>query len=240
MNLHQPKQLIRLNKFIASRSEFSRRKADELIKNGHIQVNNKIIRELGTTIDPQKDQVKINNKLIAAESEKIYLALNKPQGYITTRDDEFERKTVMELLPKIPNLKPVGRLDQDTEGLLLLSNDGDFINKLTHPKFECEKEYFLKVKGSIESQTKEKLEKGIKVEGKKTLPSRIKIIRTSPQQTDLTITIREGRKRQIRKMFASLNYPVKYLQRIRIGHLHLGSLPKGSYRYLTKNEVNAY
>jgi 23S rRNA pseudouridine2605 synthase len=230
---------MRINKFIAENTQFSRRKADELIQKGKVFLNNKLLKNLGVDIDPDKDIVKIDNKTITANSKKIYLALNKPAGYVTTRDDEFNRKTVMDLLPKIQNLKPVGRLDYDTEGLILISNDGDFINRHTHPRYECEKEYEAITNGFISSQEKQKLESGIFMDNIKTSPAKITIIKQSKLETFLRITIHEGRNRQIRKMFDSLNHPVKYLKRIRVGTIKLGDLKKGSYRPLTKQEINA-
>lgn len=233
----QPKQS-RLNKFISSNSSYSRRKADELIQTGKVLINGKKAA-LGTQVDPTKDKVSINGKTISPQTEKIYLALNKPDDYVTTRSDDLGRKTVMSLVPNIPNIKPVGRLDKDSEGLLLFSNDGDFINKYTHPKFECEKEYFVRIKGILFSQEIQKLENGIIIDNRKTYPAEIKIIESSKSQTTLTIKIHEGRNRQIRNMFASLGHDVKYLQRIRIGKILLGSLEKGKYRTLTSKEINA-
>lgn len=229
---------MRLNKFIATNSEYSRRKADELISLGKVYVNDKKITKLGETIDPENDKIKINGKTIESENERIYLALNKPKGYITTRDDEQKRKTVMELLPKIKNLKPAGRLDKDTEGLLLFSNDGEFINKITHPKYECEKEYFVIIEGELSEKNQEKLEKGVRIDNRKTHPSKITIIKKLKTETSLKIKIHEGRNRQVRKMFATINQNVKYLQRIRIGKISLGSLKKGKYRPLSKLEIN--
>lgn len=232
---------MRINKAIASFTEFSRRKADELIENGDVFLNGKIVKELGIQIDPEKDQLKVRGKIITAKKEeKIYIALNKPKGYITTRDDELGRETVMSLVPQNKNLKPIGRLDFDTEGLLLFSNDGEFINRLTHPRFECEKKYFAQITGALSEVEKDQLEKGIKIENKKTAPAKIIIIEKTPRQTVLTITIHEGRKRQIRKMFSYLEHPVKYLQRISIGKIYLGNLKKGQYRFLTQKEINAY
>jgi len=232
---------MRINKFISGNSKYSRRKADELIKQGKVFLNNKKIQTPGIQINPEKDTIKINNQTIKKTSKKEYLALNKPQNYITTRNDELNRKTVMSLLPKISNLKPIGRLDKDTEGLLLFSNDGEFINYLTHPKFQCEKEYLVKIKGQISNKEKQKLENGIIIDNKKTNKAKIKITKTDNSATELKIIITEGRKRQIRKMFASIGHPVKYLQRIRIGKIKLKSLAEGKYRKLTSQEIkNAY
>ncbi len=229
---------MRINKFISLNTAYSRRKADQLIEDGKVKLNGKILKKLGINIDIEKDEIEIDNKKIKKTFKKIYLALHKPAGYITTRNDEFDRKTVMELLPEIENLKPVGRLDKDTEGLLLFSNDGDFINHFTHPKFECDKEYQAEIKGELTNQEKEKLEKGIILDGKKTKEAKIKIIKKSKENTILIITIQEGRKRQIRKMFDYLKHPVKYLKRLRIGKIKLGSLKKGEFKFLNKTELN--
>lgn len=229
---------MRINKFISAYSEYSRRKADELIELGKVFLNGKCVKELGTDIDPEKDKVTVNGKNITVNEEKLYFALNKPTNYITSKSDELNRDTVMDLLPKIANLKPVGRLDKDTEGLLLISNDGDFINKLTHPKFECEKEYFAKIKGRLTKEEKEKLETGVIIDGKTTSAAKILVLKLTEEKTEVKITIHEGRNRQVRKMFATVNHPVKYLERIRIGNLKLLSIPKGKYRQLTKQEID--
>lgn len=234
---------MRINKYIAANTSFSRRKADELIKNGKVSINGKQTLELGLDINPEKDKIEINNKLIKQKTAKIYLALNKPKGYITTLADEHGRRTVMLLVPQRQNLKPVGRLDMDTEGLLLFSNDGEFINRLTHPKFECEKEYYVKIDGELKETDRKKLENGIILDNTKTstetAKAKINIIKTEKKRTLLTMTIHEGRNRQIRKMFDSIHHPVEYLQRIRIGRIKLGNLQKGKYRLLTTEEINA-
>jgi 23S rRNA pseudouridine2605 synthase len=233
---------MRINKFIASNSQISRRKADELIEEGLVSVNGKKVEQLGMSIDPSKDKVFINNKEITPQhkEELIYIALNKPEGYISTRSDELNRQTIMDLVPKNKNLKPVGRLDKDTEGLIFLSNDGDFINRLTHPKFECTKTYYVKIKGELTLEEKDQLEKGIILEGKKTSPSKVQFKEKNEKETICLVTIHEGRNRQIRKMFDYFKHPVKYLQRVAIGPVTLGSLKKGTYRELTQNEINAY
>ena len=229
---------MRINKFISLHTGYSRRKADQLIDEKRVKLNGKILTKLGTVVDIESDTVKIDDKKVEISNEKNYIALNKPAGYVTTREDELNRKTVMELIPQIINLKPVGRLDKDTEGLLLFSNDGDFINKLTHPKFECEKEYYVEIKGKLERKNKELLENGIVLDGKKTMKAKIEIKNTDINQTILIITIKEGRKRQIRKMFDYIKHPVKYLKRLRIGSIKLGSLKKGEFRFLNKKEIN--
>lgn len=228
---------MRLNKYLALNTEYSRRKADELIESGAVKVNFTTAR-LGTEIDPEKDVVTIHGKKVQTLDNKIYIALNKPSGYVTTRKDEFDRKTVMELVPQNQNLKPVGRLDAETEGLLIFSNDGDFINHLLHPRYEFEKEYRAKVSGKFTDKEKQKLESGVVIDARKTSPSQITIIRQSENETFLRIVIHEGRNRQIRKMFAQIHCHVKYLQRIRIGKIKLGDLETGHFRPLTPEEIN--
>ncbi len=234
-----PSPLQRINKFIAERTTHSRRKADDLITQGLVFLNGQKVQTPGQLINPETDQIRIGQTTLRS-SEKIYLALNKPRNYITTVKDEFDRQTVLDLVPKNQHLKPVGRLDKDSEGLIFLSNDGDFIHKLTHPKFECEKEYFLKAEGQITKEKIRQLETGILLEGKKTAPAKIRNLKTQQNLSSLQIIIHEGRNRQIRKMFALIGHPVKYLQRIRIGQIKIGDLKPGKYRRLTKKEIDAY
>jgi len=196
---------------------------------------------MGVEVDPENDTIKIDGTPIVVNEEKnLYIALNKPAGFLCTRAENLNRKTVMELIPKRKNLKPVGRLDRDTEGLILFSNDGEFIYRYTHPKYELEKEYFAEVEGELTLPKKYILEKGIVIEGKKTARAKISIIKKGPTSTTLKIIIHEGRKRQIRKMFDFVYCPVKYLQRIRIGTITLGNLKNGEFRYLTNTELNAH
>lgn len=230
---------MRINKFISLNSEYSRRKADELIKRGAVSVNGRRLTEMGEDVDPEDDDIRINGKRIGQDHQNVYIALNKPAGYITTKKDERNRHTVMDLVPNIGSLKPAGRLDKETEGLIILSNDGNFINSLTHPKFECEKEYFVVVEYKLSQKAKKMLEDGIVIESKKTAPAQIHVKSMTKYETALTITIHEGRKRQIRKMFDLVSHPVKYLKRIRIGKIHLGDLNTGEFRYLTNQEINA-
>ena len=230
---------MRLNKYISDNTEISRRNADKLIEQGKVLINGKIAK-LGDKRESDSQEVTVNGDLVKNRTAKLYIALNKPEDYITTRNDEMDRQTVMDLIPRHKNLKPVGRLDKDTEGLLIFTNDGEYINRHTHPSFKCEKEYFVKVNGRILNESVEELRAGIIIEeGKpKTAEAKIQILKTRPQESSLRITIHEGRNRQIRKMFAKVGHHVKYLKRIRVGNIQMGYLKKGTFRKLTKEEIN--
>ncbi|MBT3864567.1 rRNA pseudouridine synthase [Candidatus Peregrinibacteria bacterium] len=238
---------MRLNKFLAQSGLTSRRKADQLIEKGEVFVNGKCITRLGTIIDPSKDKVILGDKILDKQPIELkkrfkYLAINKPEGYVTTLEDPHNETTIMDLVPKRlakEGLKPIGRLDKNSEGLIVLTNDLEFINEMTHPKYEKEKEYFVIIKGKLTTAEQEQLEKGILLEGKKTLPCKINPRERQKTKTRLTITLREGRKRQIRKMFQHLNHHVLYLQRIRIGDLKLGPLKKGQSELINKECLQA-
>lgn len=228
---------MRLQRHIAINSSYSRRKAEDLIEEGRISVNGKIITEMGTKIDPAKDIVAIDGENLKIKEENIYLALYKPSGYVSTCKDTHGRKTVMDLVP-YENLYPVGRLDKDTQGLLLLTNDGDFAYRLTHPKFECDKEYIVHSKKELKPEQKLKLEEGILIDEKKTNPCKISKCEEKDGRGVCNIVIHEGRKRQIRRMFEEIGNPVIYLKRIRIGNLKLGRLQKGEFTIFTKDEID--
>jgi len=220
------KNSMRIQRFIALNSSFSRRAAEKLIDEGRVKLNGKTVIEQGVQVVPG-DSVKVNGKLLKPVEEKITIMLNKPKGYVTTKSDELNRKTVMDLIPN-KNLVPVGRLDKDTEGLLLFTNDGDLAYNLTHPKFEHEKEYEVRLRNPLSKEDKEKLEKGVKIDGRRTAPSKI----TNLKGKECNITIHEGRKRQIRRMFEVVGNKVIYLKRIRIGKLKLGTLKVGKFKIL--------
>ncbi|HCW32197.1 MAG: ribosomal large subunit pseudouridine synthase B [Candidatus Peregrinibacteria bacterium GW2011_GWE2_39_6] len=232
---------MRLNKFISQSGYCSRRKADELIKAGKIQLNNEICQELGKNIDPKNDQIFINGKSLKPPQNFTYLLLNKPTGYTTTRSDPHAEKTIYSLIPsKFHHLHPVGRLDKESEGLLLLTDDGDFTYQMTHPKHDNEKTYEIKVKGTPSVEQLNYLEKGItiteEIKGEKiqyqTLPC--KIISHYSKKSTLLITLHEGRKRQIRKMLQKIGHPVVYLKRISIGKYHLKNLKIGEWEIVKK------
>jgi pseudouridine synthase len=219
--------LERLQKFMSAAGVSSRRHAEEMIKAGVVKVNGETVRELGTKVDPDKDKVTVNGKKIAAPKSFLYLAMNKPKRYMTTRDDPRKRRTVYDLLPKeLHNVVwPIGRLDFNTEGLLLFTNDGDLTNKLTHPSFEHEKEYEVQLDKELSSGRIEKIETGMIIDGKKTAPAKLRT-----QGTTVYLTIHEGMNRQVRKMFGELGYSVRNLKRTRIGKLKLGDIASGQYK----------
>ncbi len=230
---------IRLNKFISSNYDFARRKIDEFILQGRVTVNNKVITEQGLKIDPEKDDVKLDGERIKSKHKKIYILLNKPKGFITSTDDEKNRKTVIDLLNIRERVFPVGRLDYDSSGLLILTNDGELANKLMHPKNKIEKTYYIEISRPLDDKIKEKFEKGILLEGKKTLPAKISFPKKD-DRTKVTITISEGRNRQVRKMFEKFGMHVRLLHRTGYGNLTLSGLKQGEWRKLTIKDFNNF
>ena len=227
---------MRLQKFLSMSGIASRRKSEEIIKSGLIKVNDKIIYELGTKINPEHDIIFYKNKKITAENY-IYVMLNKPVGYVTTVHDELNRKTVLDLIDVPQKIFPIGRLDLNTSGLLLLTNDGNLTYKLTHPKHNINKIYLAKLTGELKSHEIKKFCNGLMIENKKTAPAEIKIIRQEKNFCLAKIKIHEGRKRQIRKMCEKINHPVISLKRIAIGNLKL-DIKSGTYRFLSQKEIN--
>jgi pseudouridine synthase len=229
-------ELIRLQKYLADKGVASRRKCEEFIADGLVKVNGKVVTELGTKVDPETDLVEYNEKKIESiKSDYIYIMLNKPVGYITSlKQTDSSSPLVTDLLKKIKErVYPVGRLDKDSSGLLLLTNDGDFAYKLMHPSFEKEKEYIVTTMETVTRRMIERFEKGIMIEGKKTYPAKVKRI----ELTKISIVLKEGRNRQIRKMLQKVGNTVSYLRRIRINNLTLRNLKEGEYRFLSKDEV---
>lgn len=228
----------RLNKLIAHSGICSRRKADDLIAQGKVKVNEKVITELGFQADPFKDIILVNNTPLS-KPKKIYVLLNKPKGYITTTEDAHAEKTVLELLSKInTRIYPVGRLDKDTTGLLILTNDGALSHKLLHPKFEINRTYIVALKGLVSNETVKKIiNGGIEIDNHKTHPCKIKILSRNKTKTTLTLTLHEGHKRQIRKMFHLFKHHVIELKRIQFGKLKLGTLRPGKWQHIKKSEI---
>lgn len=231
---------MRLQKFIALCGIASRRAAEDMIINGRVSVNGTIIRELGTKVNPDSDIVSVDGKTITAPEPKVYLMLNKPKGYVTTAKDNFDRKTVLELIPpKLGRLYPVGRLDYDTEGLLLLTNDGDLTYRLTHPSHEIAKTYLAVVAGIPTEDALSALRKGVIIDGRKTHPAQVILKKKNEKNALLQITIHEGRNRQVRKMCEAVGHSVIKLRRVAEGPLRLGDLPIGSFRHLTEAEITS-
>lgn len=226
---------IRLQKYIADCGIASRRKAEEMILQKRVAVNGEIVTQLGTKVG-QDDVVTVDGQRIKPTSKKVYVLLNKPAGYLTTASDDFGRRTVMDLIKGEVHTRvfPVGRLDYDTEGLLLLTNDGDVAYAMSHPKHKIQKTYIVTLDKVPSQKAIDRLRRGVIIDGQRTLPARVDLI----ENNMLEISIREGRNRQIRKMAEAVGYEVVALKRISIGILKLGNIPLGRWRHLTKMELD--
>lgn len=230
---------IRLQKFMAESGVASRRKSEELISAGKVKVNGKVAA-IGDKVDPRHDKVMVGGKRIMAAKKDVYIMLNKPRGFITTMSDEMDRKCVAELISDVPErVYPVGRLDRESEGLLILTNDGEFANALTHPSKHVPKTYRVTIRPSLSKEQKDALENGVEIDGKMTMPSDVRVIEKQEGRVVIEMTIYEGRNRQIRKMCESLGLEVARLKRTKIGTLKLGMLKQGDYRELTQDEIHA-
>ena len=231
---------IRVQKFLSENGIASRRKAEELILQGKIKVNDVVITELGTKINPEKDIVKFNDKIVERKTDKkVYILLNKPIGYVTTAKDQFSRDSVLDLVKVKQRIVPVGRLDMYTSGALLLSNDGDFVYRITHPKHEIDKTYTVTVKGIITDEEVQMLRDGVQIEDYITKPAKVKILKTDIEKniSRLEITIHEGKNRQVRKMCEAVGRKVQALHRSKIGNIGVKDLKLGTWRYLTSKEI---
>lgn len=229
---------MRLQKYMAKSGIASRRKSEKMIEEGLVKLNGKIVTEQGIDIDPDKDIVMVDDKIIRLEENKIYIMLNKPLGYVTTMDDEKNRKIIMDLIENVDErIYPIGRLDMDTSGLMLLTNDGKLTNKITHPRNQVVKKYIAIVNGTPNKLELTKFRKGLMIDGRRTSPAKIKIMKNYETESILEIEINEGRNRQIRKMCEAINHPIKKLKRVSIGEIQLGGLPVGEWRYLDEEEM---
>ncbi len=232
---------VRLQKIIASAGIASRRAAEKLIEQGRVTVNGRTVTELGTKADLDVDDIRVDERRVKRPQQHRYLLLNKPRGYVTTRSDPEHRPTVLDLLKGVREyVYPVGRLDFDSEGLLILTNDGDLAATLTHPKHEVERVYEAQVLGVPDAHDIDRLARGITIEGRRTSPAQIELLRERRTDSDtsvLRLTIHEGRSRQVRKMADAIGHPVRTLKRVRIGPIADKTLRLGTYRELTPEEV---
>lgn len=232
--------MIRLQKILSAAGIASRRASEQMILEGRVTVNGETVRELGTKADPAKDAIKVDGRRIKTEIANRYIVLYKPKGYVTTRKDPEGRRTVMDLIGEGDYIYPVGRLDYDSEGLLLMMTDGELAARLMHPRHEVEKVYEVIVKGTPDPKALEKLRKGVFIEGGRTSPAHVHVgntVKGHKPTTKLTITIHEGRNRQIRKMCSAVGLPVWELRRVRMGPIGLGRLKPGQWRDLDPDEV---
>ena len=229
---------IRLQKYLAEAGIASRRKCEEYIEQGRVKVNNKIAM-LGMKINPEVDTVLFDDKKVDKREELVYILLNKPIGYVTTVKEQFSRDSVLDLVKVKQRIVPVGRLDMYTSGALLLSNDGELVYKITHPKHEIDKTYTVTLKGIVQKEEVEMLEKGVKIEDYITKPAKVRILKTDIEKniSRLEITIHEGKNRQVRKMCEAIDRKVLALHRAKIGNIGVKDLKLGTWRYLTQKEI---
>ena len=230
---------MRLQKYMALCGVASRRASEELIKNGQVQVNGKVVLEMGTVVDPVKDRVLVDGKTVRPEKKKVYIMLNKPVGIVTSLKDEKGRTVVTDLIEGVDErIYPVGRLDSDTSGLLLLTNDGELAFKLTHPSKRIFKKYIAIVEGIPNKGELERLRNGIKIDGRVTSKAKVKVLKNFGEDSILEIEIFEGRNLQVKKMCEAVNHPVKKLKRVAFGELQLGGLEAGNWRFLNDEELS--
>lgn len=235
-----PTTLVRLQKVIAQAGVASRRKAEAMIAEGRVSVNGRTLRELGVRVDPQRDHVKVDGRHLKPSPPPVYLILHKPKGYVSSLNDPAGRPTISDLLAGVRlRVFPVGRLDFESEGLMLLTNHGEMAERLLHPRYHVPKTYLTKVKGVLSRDKIAVLERGIRLEEGQTKPATVKKMGIATENSWLEIRISEGRKHQIRRMLEAVGHPVLKLKRVRFGPLALGDLPPGRYRYLTDAEANA-
>ena len=221
---------MRLNKYLASAGVSSRRGADQLIESGQVKINHQVVRELGTVIDPVKDVIKVKGRVVRPESEFVTYLLNKPRGVVTTASDPLGRKTVLEFLPKTPRVFPCGRLDADTQGLVILTNDGNLCYELTHPKFEHQKEYLVHGEAKNPEDALDKIRRGVVLKDGSIKPDRLTLIKSGREKMEFSVIIHEGRNRIIRRLCAAVGIEIKTLTRLRVGNYELGDLAPGEYK----------
>lgn len=233
-------EIVRLQKYIAMCGKASRRGAEQMITDGRVRVNGERVVQLGTKVEIGADTVAVDGVELTAVKKKYYIMLNKPAGYLSTVSDDFDRPTVIDLLSEEIKTRifPVGRLDYETEGLLLMTNDGDFAYRVTHPKFELGKTYVATVGAGLTIAGLNKLRRGVRLEEFKTSPAEVELLNSDANKAVVKITIHEGKNRQVRRMFEAISCRVLDLKRISIGRVELGNLPEGRWRYLTSHEIS--
>jgi 23S rRNA pseudouridine2605 synthase len=211
-----------------------------MITEGRVSVNNAVVEELGVQIDPAKDSVRVDGRSVKLEKEEIYLLLNKPAGYLVTLEDPFKRPTILELLPRLKKrIFPVGRLDLNSEGLLLLTNNGELANRLMHPRYGIKKVYEVKTKGNPSLKSLQKLERGIHIDGKRTAPAKVTRLGSDQKKAKIRIELTEGRKREVRRMFEAIGYGLFSLKRTNYAGIGIGTLNRGEWRYLKPSEIKS-
>ncbi|MEZ4563877.1 MAG: pseudouridine synthase [Thermomicrobiales bacterium] len=231
----QPQTGDRLQRVLAARGVASRRKSEELIREGRVSVNGKIVTELGTRVDPNAS-IKVDGKTVRKQAHR-YVVLNKPSGYITTKSDERDRRTVMELVPATPPMTPVGRLDRETEGLLLFTNDGEVANRVMHPRYQLTKEYIVTTPIKPPESVMRRVREGVEIDGKMVRPHEFRIVRETRDGVLLSIVVHEGMNRVVRRMMEQAGIEVMSLRRDRIGPLSVAGIPRGGYRDLSEGEL---
>jgi len=226
----------RLQKIMAHAGVASRRKCEALILQGRVRVNGQVVIQLGTKVDPARDIIEVDGQPVVLE-EKVYILLHKPRGYLSDTRDFRGRPSALSLVPDSERLYPAGRLDARSEGLLLLTNDGELAHRLAHPRYEHAKEYHVCIEGYPNDETLKQWRRGVFLDGRQTAPAEVSVLRRERDRTWLRVVVREGRKRQIRRVATMLGHPVHQLVRVRIGPVQLGNLEPGEWRYLTKQEL---
>ena len=230
----------RLQKIISQAGIASRRAAESIILEGRVEVDGQVIRELGGKYDPELVEIRVDGKIISAPEAHVYYLLNKPKGYVSTASDERGRRTVLDLLPEIKErIYPIGRLDMNTEGLLLLTNDGELMNGLLHPRYEVQKTYVARIAMGLSEAALRALREGVKLEDGLTAPARVRVLETAPGRTRVEITIHEGRNRQVRRMFKAVGHEVLALKRTAFAGLSLEGVRRGEHRALTEEEIRS-
>ncbi|MBE7076092.1 MAG: rRNA pseudouridine synthase [Clostridiales bacterium] len=231
---------MRLNKFLSSCGVASRRKCEEIILEGRVQINNKVVLTLATDVNEKKDVVSLDGKVLSLPNDFVYLKLNKPKGYACTSSDERGRKTIFDLVESDVRLFNVGRLDYDTEGLIFLTNDGDFANMVTHPRFNIEKEYIATVEGEMKESELAVLRKGVVENGVRMPQAKVKLLGYDGKFSKVSVVIDEGQNRQVRRMFDCIGKSIKLLKRVRIGKVVLGGLYRGKTKPMTQEEIDFF